>query len=1195
MEPSQNKESVVNSTSERERSHVSVGNGVLSGSGGSISGHPATGSIGGGGGIGIGRPSGQKLPPMMPLAGSGIRPVHTTFHASGPAPPGNTGERMVSGYGAGRGVGGRPVPQQSIGRPVINDAFSYLDLVRRQFENHPVIYSQFLDIMKDFKTNMIGTLGVIERVSQLFRGFPELIKGFNTFLPPGYRIDVRENGDMEIKQPNQSFPTVVKMGQTYTAPTAANQSSSLLNNSGMSGGISSGSSGMNIGSSGMMANTSATGSVPCGSHQPAGGSHPTVNHPPVNSNPSGSVRHAPNISRPTIPSISSADSEMNKGQPKLPPPMNMPRPPQINLPSASMLQNVTPVRPPFSGNAQGPNKNNAKNAEFSNAISYVNKIKNRFVHEPEVYKGFLEILHTFSKDPVSLNEIFTQVAILFKNHTDLLEDFAHFLPDYPGKMKILMQNSEYRKTMQPKQPIVRQQVKRQVNASVVQSTPVPKKMKSSARIEQVIQQKQEFDEQEFFEKVKKHLNNRSVYSEFLKCINLYTNEIIGEKELVGLVYNFIGKATELMEWFKKFIGYKEPVGDNFEPLPKDNQNQSSLIDLSKCKKHGSYRVYPRNYERPKCSGKDSIAEETINEILVSCPQFNSEDNAFLASKKNQYEEILFKCEDERFEMDLLIEANAATIQVLEPLYKKLQTLSRDEAEQIRLGDDFGGTSSVVYIKAIKRIYADKSNEVIEHLKKNPLIAVPVVLRRLKQKDEEWRKSQREWNKIWREIHFKNHYKSLDHQGINFKTNDRKNLNFKTLINEIEAISLEKSKESREREGRERESRERESRDREIKTSDKTIDKTMDNSMDNSIKSIKSNKALKALKVENGHLNLEIKLDSILNDCFEIIEESSNSLIFNFTRKILSAKSVFYGNSNFYIYFRYLFLLYSRLNIFKQKQEEFILKPPNHQIISPVASFLDVYKPPTCKDLFFFFRLAEIPFEEYYSTLKKLIKDFVANRIDANQFEDQVRFMFGTESFILFTMDKLVQSLSRQIQILENDPKSEQLIALFDQENDSDKTSFRSDYSFRSAADSVIGDEKELLFKFENINNKFENFISISLIDKSNTQPEFHSVEEKWSLYVDNYMKQDLNDIIKDRPPLMLKKSKRSSFSNLVASFNLECKICVNTYKMFFVENSEDFMFRNVPIPHIKRSNSNFISLVNDHLNQSSISGLNISI
>jgi paired amphipathic helix protein Sin3a len=36
----------------------------------------------------------------------------------------------------------------------------------------------------------IDTPGVIERVSTLFRGHPNLIIGFNTFLPPGYRIDI---------------------------------------------------------------------------------------------------------------------------------------------------------------------------------------------------------------------------------------------------------------------------------------------------------------------------------------------------------------------------------------------------------------------------------------------------------------------------------------------------------------------------------------------------------------------------------------------------------------------------------------------------------------------------------------------------------------------------------------------------------------------------------------------------------------------------------------------------------------------------------------------------------------------------------------------------------------------------------------------------------------------------------------------
>ena len=40
-----------------------------------------------------------------------------------------------------------------------------------------------------FKSQSIDTPGVIERVSTLFRGHPGLIQGFNTFLPPGYRIE----------------------------------------------------------------------------------------------------------------------------------------------------------------------------------------------------------------------------------------------------------------------------------------------------------------------------------------------------------------------------------------------------------------------------------------------------------------------------------------------------------------------------------------------------------------------------------------------------------------------------------------------------------------------------------------------------------------------------------------------------------------------------------------------------------------------------------------------------------------------------------------------------------------------------------------------------------------------------------------------------------------------------------------------
>jgi paired amphipathic helix protein Sin3a len=43
---------------------------------------------------------------------------------------------------------------------------------------------------------------------------------------------------------------------------------------------------------------------------------------------------------------------------------------------------------------------------------------------------------------------------------------------------------------------------------------------------------------------------------------------------------------------------------------------------------------------------------------------------------------------------------------------------------------------------LSRIYGDKAQDIIDGLKKNPVVAVPVVLRRLKAKEEEWREAQK---------------------------------------------------------------------------------------------------------------------------------------------------------------------------------------------------------------------------------------------------------------------------------------------------------------------------------------------------------------------------------------------------------------------------------------------------------------------
>ena len=51
---------------------------------------------------------------------------------------------------------------------------------------------QIVCLVQNFKAQAIDTPGVIERVSTLFRGYDKLILGFNTFLPDGYKIGLKD-------------------------------------------------------------------------------------------------------------------------------------------------------------------------------------------------------------------------------------------------------------------------------------------------------------------------------------------------------------------------------------------------------------------------------------------------------------------------------------------------------------------------------------------------------------------------------------------------------------------------------------------------------------------------------------------------------------------------------------------------------------------------------------------------------------------------------------------------------------------------------------------------------------------------------------------------------------------------------------------------------------------------------------------
>ena len=66
---------------------------------------------------------------------------------------------------------------------------------------------------------------------------------------------------------------------------------------------------------------------------------------------------------------------------------------------------------------------------------------------------------------------------------------------------------------------------------------------------------------------------------------------------------------------------------------------------------------------------------------------------------------------------------------MEAIQKKLSRLSAEEQAKFRLDNTLGGTSEVIHRKALQRIYADKAADIIDGLRKNPSIAVPIVLKR----------------------------------------------------------------------------------------------------------------------------------------------------------------------------------------------------------------------------------------------------------------------------------------------------------------------------------------------------------------------------------------------------------------------------------------------------------------------------------
>uniref|UniRef100_A0A8C5AY26 SIN3 transcription regulator family member Ab n=1 Tax=Gadus morhua TaxID=8049 RepID=A0A8C5AY26_GADMO len=900
--------------------------------------------------------------------------------------------------------------QQQFQRLKVEDALSYLDQVKLQFGNQPQVYNDFLDIMKEFKSQSIDTPGVISRVSQLFKGHPDLIMGFNTFLPPGYKIEVQTNDRVNVTTPGQ-----IHYITPHALPPPAPQPH--------------------------QGQPQQQHSTPHTTPSPAAPTQPT---PPIQS-PALTPTSQPNPATPSIPSYAS------------------PRSPSV--------QSHTPVSSTPTG---GPALQNNQPVEFNHAINYVNKIKNRFQGQPDIYKAFLEILHTYQ--------------LLSKTTADRAESVRN---DHGGTVKRPLLSSKQRLN-QNGLPIRRP-------SGVGAAPPIKKKPKMMGKEHAMVEVNKHSTGTEtmFFEKVKKALQSSEAYDNFLRCLLIFNQEVISRAELVQLVIPFLGKFPELFTWFKNFLGYRE--SSHLESFPKERATEGIAmeIDYASCKRLGSsYRALPKSYQQPKCTGRTQLCREVLNDTWVSFPSW-SEDSTFVSSKKTQYEEHIYRCEDERFEMDVVLETNLATIRALETMQRRMSRMSAEEQLRFRLDNTMGGCSEVIHRKAIQRIYGDKALDIIDGLKKSPAVCVPIVLKRLKMKEDEWREAQRGFNKIWREQNEKYYLKSLDHQGVNFKQNDTKVFRSKTLLSEIEMLYDERQ---------ERASEEPSGPHLTLPYDDSQILEDAASLIIHHVKrqvGIQKEDKYKIKQIihhfvpdmlfaQRGELSdAEEDEDDEEEDEDEDEEEaadregvkkhnglpgdgvSKSKLLFSSTgvqklRGLDDAYNLLYGNNNWYIFLRLHQMLCSRLlRIYGQAEKQIeedagerdwereVLGLKREKSENPAVQ-LRMKEP------------MDVDVEDYYSTFLEMVKNLLDGNMEPGQYEDTLREMFTIHAYTAFTMDKLIQSIVRQLQHIVSDGVCVRVTDLYLSESANKATGgAASTQASRATAEGVYQRKAEQLMPEEN--------------------------------------------------------------------------------------------------------------------------------
>ncbi|KAJ6420818.1 hypothetical protein OIU84_028230 [Salix udensis] len=330
----------------------------------------------------------------------------------------------------------------------------------------------------------------------------------------------------------------------------------------------------------------------------------------------------------------------------------------------------------------------SKRSRFREAMDFVNKLRIKLgltEGHPDLQEEFLKFMGITEAKPLSYRLPDLQSSDLNNSRVDELQRRA------PENRKVRQKTDQERKSVGANGP---DSISEQIREGV-----------------------------SFLEKVKKSLSCEVRYMKFLKLFFAYSKGKVEKAELENMVSSLIGNYPDLMSEFLQFLKNCESLG---------------ALEITP-----GYRIIPEENRNTKKRHESQVLNDEVMSVSSKL-----RGNSFKNRRINQYENNLFECEDEQFEVDMLLE-----------WFKSAETYARNLGGFTCENEEKNG-SAIIFERCIERLYGDQGVEVLDIFHDDPLQALPILRTHLQQKKAELTEYRECQKSRWIEVYSRNHHKSL---------------------------------------------------------------------------------------------------------------------------------------------------------------------------------------------------------------------------------------------------------------------------------------------------------------------------------------------------------------------------------------------------------------------------------------------------